>query len=158
MDGAGATSADFWQPAKNVVASNSRMKFIGFTRSACGKEPPFSIKRCNRRTPPGRRNCRFAHKIARFDFAGGGFYEILCLEKSVVRQVFESGKENCSGNMHRLRYLFSPRIWSFVIFALVLAAILMGTVFTAAFSNAGTWHTRLSPSAVPLQIKPVCRE
>jgi len=31
--------------------------------------------------------------------------------------------------MHWLRYLFSPRIWSFVIFALVLAAILMGTGF-----------------------------
>jgi hypothetical protein len=42
---------------------------------------------------------------------------------------FESGKESCSDNMHWLRHWFSPRRWSFVIFALVLAAILVGAGF-----------------------------
>jgi hypothetical protein len=42
---------------------------------------------------------------------------------------FESGKESCSGNMRWLRHLFSPRMWSSVIFALVLAAILAGAGF-----------------------------
>jgi hypothetical protein len=42
---------------------------------------------------------------------------------------FESGKESCSDDMHWLQRLFSPRKWSFVIFTLLLAAILVGAGF-----------------------------
>jgi hypothetical protein len=42
---------------------------------------------------------------------------------------FESGKESSSNDMHWLRRLFSPRMWSFVVFALLLAALLMGAGF-----------------------------
>src|ERR1039458_8830186 len=76
----GAAVSVFLQPAKNVAASTNAMNFPGFTPSACGKPPPFSIKRCSRRTPPGRRKCKSARKITGFDFDGGGFYEILYLE------------------------------------------------------------------------------
>ena len=41
----------------------------------------------------------------------------------------ESEMESNSGNMHWLRRLFSPRMWSFVIIALLLAAILAGAGF-----------------------------
>jgi hypothetical protein len=42
---------------------------------------------------------------------------------------FESGKESSSDDMHWLRHLFSPRMWSFVVFALLLAALLVGAGF-----------------------------
>jgi hypothetical protein len=42
---------------------------------------------------------------------------------------FESGKESCSDDMHWLQRLFSPRMWSFVIFVFLLAAILGGAGF-----------------------------
>jgi hypothetical protein len=38
---------------------------------------------------------------------------------------FESGKESNSDDMHWLQRLYSPRTWSFVVFALLLAAILV---------------------------------
>jgi hypothetical protein len=63
-----------------------------------------------------------------FDFDGGGFTKYF-VPKISGPSGFESGKDSCSDNMRWLQRLFSPRMWSFVIFALVLAAILAGACF-----------------------------
>ena len=57
-----------------------------------------------------------------------GFAKYLVLNTSDPSG-FESGKASCSDNMHWPHRLFSPRMWSLVVFALLLAALLVGAGF-----------------------------